>query len=524
MGKPKDIETSFCRFGGCCCGQSADPGESGALSRRAFLAAAGTAAAGAALPGLQAAPSSKPNSNARQQPIHVPLRVQPVFNCEIYERKPAASWRVTGAIQDERELQEEEARIRHDLAEMTASANFPLEVRPVATVRSVNQATAIAKGDFDVLVIYAARRNLPVLEALAANDKWNLMFVRHQSGPLYYMYIGAHTHFLRKRRDDFGQPNMGARDVVVDDHGELLWRLRALYALKNLLGKRIVAVGGPGGWGVDGAEAPKRAQDLWKLDIRTVSYPELGERIQKARQNQALVDRCRGQAEKYLKQQGVSLETTREFVDRAFLLTEVFRDLLGEAQTDAITINACMSTIMPISETTACLPLSLLNDEGYLAFCESDFVVIPAGILLHYISGTPVFFGNPSLPHRGTVTMSHCTAPARMDGKRPEPTRIVTHYESDFGAAPKVDMKKGQRITVINADFSNQRWLGFEAEILDTPFYPICRTQLDLLILGDWERLLDEVKGFHWIAAYGSHLRETGYAMKKAGVGWLAVT
>jgi hypothetical protein len=230
------------------------------------------------------------------------------------------------------------------------------------------------------------------------------------------------------------------------------------------------------------------------------------------------------QAEKYLKQQGVSLETTREFVDRAFLLTEVLRDLLDEAQTDAITINACMSTIMPISETTACLPLSLLNDEGYLAFCESDFVVIPAGILLHYISGTPVFFGNPSLPHRGIVTVSHCTAPARMDGKRPELMRIVTHYESDFGAAPKVDMKKGQRITVINADFNSRRWLGFEAEILDTPFYPICRTQLDLRILGDWERLLDEVKGFHWMVAYGSHLRESGYALKKAGIGWFAVT
>ena len=44
-----------------------------------------------------------------------------------------------------------------------------------------------------------------------------------------------------------------------------------------------------------------------------------------------------------------------------------------------MTINGCMSTIMPISETTACLPLSTLNDDGYMAFCESDFVVIPGG-------------------------------------------------------------------------------------------------------------------------------------------------
>jgi hypothetical protein len=210
-------------------------------------------------------------------------------------------------------------------------------------------------------------------------------------------------------------------------------------------------------------------------------------------------------------------------VDRAFLLTEVFRDLLDEAQADAITIQACMSTIMPISQTTACLPLSLLNDEGYLAFCESDFVVIPAGILLHYVSGKPVFFCNPSMPHKGVLTVSHCTAPRKMDGRRPEPARILTHYESDFGAAPKVEMKKGQAITVVNPDFAGRRWLGFGGEILDTPFFPICRTQLDLRIRGDWERLAEELRGFHWMVSYGDHLRELGYAVKKAGLDWLAV-
>ena len=143
------------------------------------------------------------------------------------------------------------------------------------------------------------------------------------------------------------------------------------------------------------------------------------------------------EAEKYLKQRGVSLETTRDFVDRAFLLTEVFRDLLDEAEADAITINACMSTIMPISETTACLPLSLLNDEGYLAFCESDFVVIPTGISAPLYCGYAGLLRQPFAAASRDRHVSHCTAPTRMDGKRLEPTTIVTHYESDFGAAPR---------------------------------------------------------------------------------------
>ncbi len=179
---------------------------------------------------------------------------------------------------------------------------------------------------------------------------------------------------------------------------------------------------------------------------------------------------------------------------------------------------------MPISGTTACQTLSLLNDEGYLAFCESDFVVIPAGILLHYLCGTPVFFCNPSMPHKGIVTVSHCTAPAKMDGHQACPVRLLTHYESDFGVAPKVEMPKGQAVTVINADFSSRRWLGFEARILDSPFFPICRTQLDLEIRATGERLAEEIRGFHWMLAYGSHLREVGYAVRKAGLDWLAVT
>ena len=508
----------------CCLSGQEETAAWAGMTRRELLATAGMAAVGGAVLSASGRAAGAAEGRRRQEPIRIPLRVRPVFNCHVYPPKRATSWRVTGAIQDEAEMRKEEGRIRRDIGQMAAAAEFPIEVLPLVTVETVEQAAAALNGDFDVLVIYAARRNVPVVEALAANDKWNLMFVRHRSGPLYYMYIGAHVHFLRKRRDEFGQPNMDVHDIVVDDHRDLLWRLRALYGLKNLRGKRVVAVGGPGGWGADGRTAPNRAQKTWGLDLLEVSYDELGKRIEAARRNDALVKRSQTAAEDYLRQQGVALDAPRHFVTSAMLLDQVFHDLLDKAQADTLTVNRCMSTIMPISETTACLPLSLLNDAGYLAFCESDFVAIPAGILLHYVSGKPVFFGNPSLPHRGIVTVSHCTAPRRMDGKRLEPVRILTHYESDYGAAPKVEMKRGQTVTIIDADFAGRRWLGFEAEIVDNPFFPICRTQLDLKIRGDWERLLEEVRGFHWILAYGSHLQEVGYAVKKAGLGWLSVT
>jgi len=214
----------------------------------------------------------------------------------------------------------------------------------------------------------------------------------------------------------------------------------------------------------------------------------------------------------------VKLETSKPFVENAFVLTEVFRDLLDEAKTDAFTINSCMGTIMPMSETTACLPLMLLNDDGYMAFCESDFVVIPSGILLHGIAQTPVFLNDPTYPHHNMVTLAHCTGPSKMDGKNIEPVRVLTHFESDYGAAPKVEMRKGQKVTNLIPDFASKKWVAFEGEILDAPFLDICRDQIDVGFQGDTGKLLREMKGFHWMTCYGTYVNETAYALKKLGV------
>jgi hypothetical protein len=121
------------------------------------------------------------------------------------------------------------------------------------------------------------------------------------------------------------------------------------------------------------------------------------------------------------------------------------------------------------------------------------------------------------------VTLAHCTAPRKNDGVAYDPVKLLTHFESDYGAAPKVEMKKGQRITVLDPDFASQKWTGFEAEIVDNPFMAICRSQIDVQIKGSTEKLLEEMKGFHWMSCYGNYLQETGYALKKLGIEWVVV-
>ena len=183
-----------------------------------------------------------------------------------------------------------------------------------------------------------------------------------------------------------------------------------------------------------------------------------------------------------------------------------------------------MSTVIPIAETTACLSLSLINDEGYMAFCESDFNAIPSGILMHYISGKPVFLNDPTLPHHGIVTAAHCTAPRRLDGKNYSPAEIVTHYESEYGATHKVILNKGDEITMVAPDGLQVRWVCFKGTIEENTYYDICRSQYDFIIHGNWKKFLEEHRGFHWMMALGDYTKEIGYAVRKIGLDWLNVS
>lgn len=457
-------------------------------------------------------------------PTRKPLRMQPVLAYETPTRREHTSWRSWGGIQTEADAAKEQASIQEQLDAMAKMAGFPLEILPVRGCKTLEQANEIRGGDHDGVILYAAGGGVNLQEALTDPKKWNLMFVRHRSGPVYLWYEIAHNRFLRKTVDEFGQPGMDVLDVVVDNHDEVLWRLRALAGLKNTLGKKMLAIGGPAGWGEGGRKAPDLAREQFKMELVDVSYDELGKLIRQANDNADLVAGCNRQATAYLDDRGVSLETDRGFVERAFLLTEVFKHLMDAAETDAITVNNCMGTIMGMSQTTACLPLSLLNDEGYLAFCESDFVVIPSGVLLHYIADKPVFLNDPTYPYDGLVTLAHCTAPRRMDGVSAENVRILTHFESDYGAAPKVEMRLGQVLTNLIPDFNSRKWVGFRGAIKANPFLDICRSQIDVTIEGSTETLLKEMKGFHWMTCYGDYLKETGYALKKVGIDWLDIS
>jgi hypothetical protein len=516
-------ENPICRCH-CCQHLPSPAASSDGLTRRDFLHGVGALTAGT----LALTTLSTLGGVGSEGPIRPPrqskeLKVQPVLLYDVPKRREGTSWRNWGGIQTETDAAQEGDRIGKELAQLKKRADFAVDFLPLVSAKSGDAALAAMAGKpYDTLLLYAAGGW--GLEKLVNKEHSNIMFLRHDPGPVYLWYEIVHPRFLRKTVDEYGQPGMDVWDVVVDSQDEILWRLRGLSGLKNTLGKRIVAIGGMSGWGEGGRKAPEISKNLWKLDMVDYSYKQLEPRLKAAMQDAGRKARAEADARRFLRQSGVSLHTDRKFVNNAFVLAEVFKDIMDETGTDAITVNACMGTIMGMSQTTACLPLSLLNDDGYLAFCESDFVVIPSGILLHYISGKPVFLNDPTYPHGDVVTLAHCTAPRKMDGRKFERTKVLTHFESDYGAAPKVEMRLGQMTTNLVPDFACKRWVGFGATIVANPFLDICRSQIDVKVHGDSAALMAHMKGFHWMLSYGDYLKETGYALKQVGVEFLNVS
>jgi hypothetical protein len=96
----------------------------------------------------------------------------------------------------------------------------------------------------------------------------------------------------------------------------------------------------------------------------------------------------------------------------------------------------------------------------------------------------------------------------------------MTHYESEYGTATKVEIPVGRQVTFIDPQYSAGRWLGFTGIVRSNPGYEICRSQHDVEIQGDWKKLLNEVRDSHWVMAYGDHIKALAYAARKLGVQW----
>ncbi len=490
------------------------------LHRRAFLGRLGGVALGTVAGWSSWPVHAVPTGTVAGSPLPCgrALRVKPVLLYHLDERREKTSWRSYGGLKTPQDVDAEVERIGGELKRLATQAEFPLDCQPLARVHRDAELQALLAASADAFLLFGASGPQHWIEQFAASGKPVVLFVRHKSGPVYLWYEIAHWRLLRKSEDAMAEPNLGVDDVVVDDFGDVAWRLRALYGLSNTRGTRMLALGGLAAYSRPGQElGPAHAQNRWGCDMVTVPFDDVQRRLERRRADEGARRQAEQRTQELLAMPNVVLKTARQAVVNTFLALDVLQDLMREHGATNLGVADCMTGLIPILDTPPCLALSLLNDEGLTAFCHTDFTHTLPGVLLRWIAHQPSFVCNSHFPHHGLLTLAHCAAPRKMNGRDFEPTTLMTHYESDYGAATKVEYPKGQTITCVIPNLRCTKWFGFRAKIADSPAFDMCRSQMDIEIEGDWRALTREMEGFHTVVTYGDHLREVGYALRQVG-------
>ena len=190
----------------------------------------------------------------------------------------------------------------------------------------------------------------------------------------------------------------------------------------------------------------------------------------------------------------------------------VIKKICQDERLDAMTIR-CFD-IVKACNTTSCLALALLNDEGIVAGCEGDMQTLLTMILAKRLCSEEAFMANPSQLTDHTTMFAHCTIPLAMCDE----AVIRSHFESGIGVAiqgamPQTDYTifkwGGQRL---------DRFFVTEAKAVEHQYSNhFCRTQLTLDVnLKPY--LLHHSIGNHHVIIKGRHASEIKQFMKENGI------
>ena len=157
--------------------------------------------------------------------------------------------------------------------------------------------------------------------------------------------------------------------------------------------------------------------------------------------------------------------------------------------------------------TTGCLALSLLNNEGIPAGCEGDLQAIMTMLMAKAVTGQPSFMGNPSFidVKRNELLLAHCSIATKTINE----FIIRDHFETQSGIAIQGLMHEGD-VTIFKcgSECLDEYYLAEGYMTENTNLSTSCRTQLKIKLNKPVSYFLTNPLGNHHILLQGSHADE----------------
>lgn len=288
-------------------------------------------------------------------------------------------------------------------------------------------------------------------------------------------------------------------------HGEtqnIVHRIEILHqnfqAQRSLFGTRVGVIGTPSSWLIASNVDYLLAKRRWGVEYVDIPLDKIYEKFDRISDDEV------GEVSAEIVSRALAIrEGTPEDMLKAMRLYRAIKEICIEKKLDAITLS-CFKLIEH-TQSTGCLALSLLNDDGILAGCEGDLQSIFTLLAIKALTGKTGFMANPSLINNKTneVIFAHCTVGLKLTEKY----IIRSHFETGLGIAIEGLLPTGE-ITVVKCggESLDEYFLSSGHLVENTNYVNMCRTQVRIKLDVSTNYFLKTPLGNHHIIVQGNYV------------------
>jgi len=197
--------------------------------------------------------------------------------------------------------------------------------------------------------------------------------------------------------------------------------------------------------------------------------------------------------------------TDKDAILRTLALYLAMKDICSEYKWNAINVK-CQYELSKEYKTVPCVAISLLADEGIVTSCEGDMLITVSMMLLHYLTGQTVTYGD-AINHysdRNTVKFSAC---GFMPFSMGEGQRVVRNFleHPGFSGIQTSFVMRPERVTFLRLveDIGSYHLVYGTGQGLPTGLRDGCMPALDVRLDGKLEDFVDAYAGQHYAICYG---------------------
>lgn len=288
-----------------------------------------------------------------------------------------------------------------------------------------------------------------------------------------------------------------------DGYAALAGLARGFEAREKLFGLRLGLIGDPSEWLVGSMPEPAQIQGVWGPTVVSIPLGLLRTAIDEAGTDES------GPLQASFEAGACRIgEPSPLDLSMASKVGIALRRVVRDQHLDACTLR-CFDLVKDL-QTTGCLALSALLDDGIVAGCEGDLPAALTMLWMQTLTGQTPFMANPQDldPAANTLWLAHCTiARSMLSGYA-----LRSHFESSLGVGIQGELEPGP-ITLARIGGTDLREIFLtDGELLTNGDSELrCRTQIQLRLHHDVRELLTRPLGNHLVLIrghWGARLRE----------------